>query len=202
MVAPISTLPHHPPPVASVVPWRGRIAARVAGLPAPVRMFLTRRFATFLLFGGLAAVVNLLVGRALYTSPAVASLIPYWVAVAIGSASGLLVNFGLNYAFNFRYQGRSAGAQLRTFVVVALGGVGLMALLASALLRLAHWFGLDSGITVAEWHASTQFVAHVVATGLVTFYSFVAHSALSFNAGLRAFLVRLPVLAPFARRVA
>jgi putative flippase GtrA len=182
--------------------WRASGAAFAARLPVAVRFFLTRRFATFLVFGGLAALVNLLVGRTLYTLPAFTALLPYWGAVVIAAASGLLVNFSLNYAFNFRYEGRSAMAQLRTFTVVALGGVGLMALLASGLLSLAHWAGVEDGVTLGGWHASTRFLAHVAATGLVTFYSFAAHSAMSFNAGLRAFLVRLPALVLSPRRAA
>ena len=174
----------------------------IARLPALLRFFLTRRFATFLVFGGLAALVNLIVGRTLYATPSIAAVVPYWAAIVIGTASGMLVNFALNYTLNFRYQGRSAAAQLRTFVIVALGGMGLMALLAPALMRLALWAGLEGGVTVSGWHATTPFLAHIAAIGLVTFYSFAAHSALSFNAGLRAFLGRLPVLATFTRRVA
>lgn len=189
-------------PSAAAVNVESRLSARIAHLPAPLRFFMTRRFATFLVFGGLAALVNLIVGRILYTTPSIVAVVPYWAAVVIGTASGMLVNFGLNYTFNFRYQGRSAAAQLRTFVVVALGGMGLMALLAPALLCVALWAGFDRGLMIADWHASTQFLAHVTAIGLVTFYSFAAHSAMSFNAGLRAFLVRLPVRASFTRRVA
>jgi hypothetical protein len=93
-------------------------------------------------------------------------------------------------------------AQLRTFVVVALGGVALTALIAQAVLFLATRIGLDGGITLAGWHVSARFLAHVVATGLVTFYSFAAHSALSFNAGLRAFVVQRVIATSFTRRVA
>lgn len=169
---------------------------------ALVRTFLSWRFATFLVFGGIAALVNLGIGRALYTLPGPASLLPFWMAVLMGAASGLLVNFALNYAFNFRYRGRSALAQLRTFVVVALGGVGLTALLASVLLELARWAGLADGLSLLGWHASTPFLSHVGATGIVTFYSFAGHSVLSFNAGLRAFVTRMPGLVPSLRRAA
>src|SRR4051812_5969006 len=100
-------------------------------------MFATVRFARFLVFGGLAAVVNLVVGKLIYTTPAIMDDLPYWLAVAIGATCGLVVNFGLNYAYNFRYFGRTAIAQFRTFIVVALGGVGLTALLAEAGVRLA-----------------------------------------------------------------
>ena len=66
-------------------------AANVGGQAIAVqeRVISLGIFATFLVFGGAAALVNLIVGRSLYTSP---SLTPYWVAVMIGSASGLLVN--------------------------------------------------------------------------------------------------------------
>lgn len=169
---------------------------------ALVRMFFSWRFATFIVFGGLAALVNLLVGRALYTLPGPAALLPFWTAVLIGAASGLLVNFGLNYAFNFRYRGRPAFAQLRTFAVVALGGVGLTALLASVLLGAAHWAGFAEGLTFLGWRLSTPFLSHAGATALVTFYSFAGHSLLSFNAGLRAFVVRMPDFVPSLRRAA
>ncbi len=206
MVAPRLSFPDTSPDQDSATPAinppRRNLATLIARLPAPLRFFMTRRFATFLVFGGLAALVNLIVGRTLYATPSIAAVVPYWAAVVIGAASGMLVNFGLNYALNFRYQGRSAVAQLRTFIVVALGGIGLIALLAPALVRMASWAGLDSGLTLGGWHASTQFLAHVGAIGLITFYSFAAHSAMSFNAGLRAFFMRLPVLAPFTRRVA
>ena len=206
MVAPRLPFPdtsrdQDPAATAIVSPRRG-VSAFIARLPAPLRFFMTRRFATFLVFGGLAALVNLIVGRALYTTPSIAAVVPYWAAVVIGSASGMLINFGLNYALNFRYQARSVAAQLRTFIVVALGGIGLMALLAPALVRMALWAGFDSGLTLGDWHASTQFLAHVAAIGLITFYSFAAHSAMSFNAGLRAFVMRLPAMATFTRRVA
>ncbi|MBX3500320.1 MAG: GtrA family protein [Alphaproteobacteria bacterium] len=152
---------------------------------------MSRRFATFIVFGGLAALVNIGVGKSLYSVPAITEVVPYWLAVAIGAASGLLVNFGLNYAFNFRFQGRSAGAQLRTFVVVAVGGVALTALIAHSLVALAGWTGLASPLRIAGIALETGFIAHVMATGLVTFYSFAAHSAFSFNVGLRTRLLRL-----------
>jgi putative flippase GtrA len=178
-----------------------RVAATATRLPRPVRFFLTRRFATFLVFGGLAAVVNLVVGRMLYTLPPFAALLPYWMAVVIGSAAGLLVNFGLNYAFNFRYRGRSAAAQLRTFVLVALGGVALTGAFASAALALATMLALPARIELAGLSLGADFLAHVAAVGLVTFYSFTAHSLMSFNAGLRAFLLRLLAASPAQWRV-
>lgn len=175
-------------PAASAYPASG--ARRTAFVQAVIRLFVSRRFATFIVFGGLAALANIAVGKTLYSVPAIAEIVPYWLAVAIGSASGLLVNFGLNYAFNFSFAGRSAGAQLRTFIVVAVGGVVLTALIAHGLVALAAWIELSSPVRLAGVGLDIAFIAHVMATGLVTFYSFAAHSAFSFNVGLRSRLVR------------
>lgn len=156
-----------------------------------LELFLSKRFATFLVFGGLAAVVNLVVGRLLYgASGGTAGALPYWLAVGVGSAAGLLVNFGLNYAYNFRYGGRTAGAQLRTFIVVAAGGVALTAVIAQAARGSFAILGYAQTVEFAGVAVDPAFAAHVVATGLVTFYSFAAHSAFSFNAGLRSAVAR------------
>jgi putative flippase GtrA len=165
--------------------WRQSKLYRWLGL------FLTIKFARFLVFGGMAAVVNLTVGELLYSRPSLMALIPYWLAVAFGAASGLVVNFSLNYIYNFRYFKRSAAAQFRTFVVVALVGVALTALIADIALRLAYWFGMGSHLTLGPMTVSSTFVAHFIAVGLVTFYSFAAHSAFSFNEGLRFGLRRI-----------
>lgn len=157
---------------------------------ATIRLFFSRRFATFIVFGGLAAVVNLGVAKTLYTVPSLANVVPYWLAVAAGALSGLAVNFTLNYTFNFRFGGRPVGAQLRTFIVVALGGGVLMVLIANSLVWFAGRVGLTSPLHVAGMALQIGFIAHVIATGLLTFYSFAAHSLFSFNVGLRARLKR------------
>ena len=154
-------------------------------------LFLTARFARFLVFGGLAALVNLAVGGLLYSSPRISIYIPYWLAVGIGAGAGLVANFAMNYAYNFRYFGRSPIAQFRTFVIVALGGVVLTAIIAEFTLNLAGWVGLGSHVPIGSAKLSTAFVAHVAAVGLVTFYSYAAHSAFSFNEGLRVGLRRV-----------
>jgi putative flippase GtrA len=167
------------------------LAHRLASLvEATIKLFFSRRFATFIVFGGLAAVVNLGVGKMLYSVPSFASVVPYWLAVAAGALSGLAVNFTLNYAFNFKYGGRPAAAQLRTFIVVALGGGVLMVLIAHGLVWLAGKFGLTAPLEVAGVTLQIGFIAHVIATGVLTFYSFAAHSLFSFNVGLRARLRR------------
>jgi putative flippase GtrA len=157
---------------------------------ATIKLFFSRRFATFIVFGGLAAIVNLSVGKVLYSVPSLANVVPYWLAVAAGAAAGLAVNFSLNYAFNFRFSGRPVGAQLRTFIAVALFGGVLMVLIANGLVWFAHQIGLTSPLHVAGMTLQIGFIAHVMATGILTFYSFAGHSLFSFNVGLRARLKR------------
>lgn len=183
--------------ISPSLPLRHRFASLVE---ATIRLFFSRRFATFIVFGGLAAVVNLGVGKTLYSVPSLASAVPYWAAVAAGALSGLVVNFTLNYAFNFKYGGRPAGAQLRTFIVVAMGGGVLMVLIAHSLVWVAGQIGLTAPLQVAGVTLEIGFIAHVIATGILTFYSFAAHSLFSFNVGLRARLRRAFSAAAEAQR--
>jgi putative flippase GtrA len=134
--------------------------------------------------------VNLGVAKMLYSVPSLAEIVPYWLAVAAGALSGLAVNFSLNYTFNFRFNGRPIGAQLRTFIVVALGGGVLMVLIANSLVWFAGLIGVTAPLHVAGLSLQIGFIAHVIATGVLTFYSFAAHSLFSFNVGLRARLKR------------
>jgi putative flippase GtrA len=99
-----------------------------------VRIYRSRQFVLFLLFGGSAAIVNLASGWLFY-GPTGGPL-PYWAAVTIAAMNGLLVNFTLNYIFNFRYRGRSAVRQLGTFCIVALVGIALTAGLAVTLRKI------------------------------------------------------------------
>jgi putative flippase GtrA len=147
-------------------------------------MFLSRRFATFVVFGGLAALVNLIVGRTLYTVPHLAEVVPYWLAVGIGTSAGMVVNFALNYTLNFKYFERSVLAQFRTFVVVSIGGIVLTTAVAQGAKWLLRGLGLDS-FSLGSFEIDAGLSAHVLAIGIVMFYSFSAHSAFSFNVGLR-----------------
>jgi putative flippase GtrA len=131
------------------------------------------------------------VGASLYGTPSISAWLPYWLAVTIGAASGLILNFGLNYAYNFDYRGRSAHAQFGTFTLVACGGIALTAALAQAFLSLGQLASLPGQYSMAGFAFSAQWASHVLSVALVTFYSFAAHSAFSFNRGLRQ---RLPEL--------
>lgn len=139
------------------------------------------QFMTFLLFGGTAAAVNLAVGWALYGTGRFAAL-PYWCATAIAAACGLVVNFGLNHAFNFKSQARPALQQFGTFCIVSLVGIALTALMADTILSLLlAWRGPVLGFGIRS-----SLAAHVAAVGLTVLYSYPAHKAVSFNIGIRA----------------
>jgi putative flippase GtrA len=158
------------------------LAASAAG---HVAAYVGRDFLYFLLFGGLAAMVNLAIGLLLYGIPQLAAHCPYWLAVGIGATGGLFVNFLLNYNYNFRFRGRSALAQFRTFCIVAAGGILLTALFSTALLSLLH--SMSPALASPRWRLgmSPDFVSHFCAIGLVTLYSYAAHKCFTFNVGIR-----------------
>jgi len=148
------------------------------------RALLVRELAAFLLFGGLAALTNLLVGWQLYGRGLFPAL-PYWCATAIAATCGLVVNFGLNYAFNFKFRGRSALRQFSTFCVVALIGVAITSGLSSGILSLLN--GVVGPIVhLGGVGVKSVFAAHFTAVGLTVLYSFPAHKCLTFNVGIRA----------------
>ena len=142
--------------------------------------FFSKNFLYFLAFGGTAALVNLGCGYVLYRLWS----LPYFLSVFLGAASGLLVNFMLNYYFNFNYRGRGLLSQFRTFFVVAAGGTVLTAALARAFLTLLHAGGIVS-ITVLGRAFAAELLAHVLSIGVVTIYSFLGHKYFSFNVGIR-----------------
>ena len=145
---------------------------------------LVKELAAFLFFGGMAAAVNLLVGWQLYGRGLFPAL-PYWCATGLAAFSGLLVNFGLNYAFNFKFRGRSAWQQFVTFSIVASLGVALTSGLSFGLLSLLNaWIG--PAIHLGRFHLESAFAAHFTAVGLTVLYSFPAHKCMSFNVGIRA----------------
>lgn len=143
-----------------------------------------KELAMFLLFGGVAALANLLVGWQLYGEGRFPAL-PYWCATAIAAASGLLVNFTLNYLFNFKFRDRPAFDQFATFCVVALVGVAITSALSHAILALLI-ASVGTVFHLGPIAVRSAFAAHVAAVGLTVLYSFPAHKCMSFNVGIRA----------------
>ena len=145
-----------------------------------ILFFTDPQFLRFLLFGGTAAVISFASGYVLYAWTAV----PYSLAVFIGSAAAIFVNFFLNYAFNFHYAGRSMAAQFTTFASIAVFGVFLTAFIAKACLTVSLW-ALPDGLFEL---LTLEVICHIVSIGAVTFYSFFAHKYMSFNKGMMAWL--------------
>ena len=138
----------------------------------------------FLFFGGLAALTNLLVGWQLYGRGLFPAL-PYWCATALAATSGLFVNFGLNYAFNFKFRGRSALRQFATFCIVALVGVAITSALSDGILSLLNALA-GPVLHLGSLQVKSVFAAHFAAVGLTVLYSYPAHKCMSFNVGIRA----------------
>ena len=143
-----------------------------------------KQLAAFLLFGGVAALTNLIVGWQLYGKGLFPAL-PYWCATAAAATSGLLVNFGLNYLFNFKFRGRSALRQFSTFCIVALVGVAITSALSSGILSMLNRLA-GPVLHLGGLQVTSAFAAHFAAVGLTVLYSFPAHKCMSFNAGIRA----------------
>jgi len=143
-----------------------------------------RELAVFLIFGGLAALTNLFVGWQLYGKGWFPAL-PYWCATAIAATCGLLVNFGLNYAFNFKFRGRTALQQFSTFCVVALVGVAITSGLSNGILLLLNAV-TGPVLQLGPYAVKSVFAAHFWAVGLTVLYSFPAHKGMSFNNCMRA----------------
>jgi putative flippase GtrA len=166
----------------------------VAAVAAAVA-FLRRHLdlAIFLLFGGAAAVVNLATGWTLYGAGLMPAL-PSWFATGAAASAGLIVNFGLNYSFNFRFRARSAIDQFRTFCFVAGLGIVLQSFLASVL-RFFLELTVGPVFEFAGRAVHATFAAHCTAVALVAIYSFPAHKYLSFNVGVRARMLQWGLLA-------
>lgn len=141
-------------------------------------LFTDPQFLRFLLFGGTAAVVSFASGYILYAWFDV----PYSLAVFIGSAAAIFVNFFLNYAFNFHYEGRCMAAQFLTFASVAVFGVFLTAFIAKACLTVCLLVLPEGFFELLTLEVS----CHIFSIGVVTFYSFYAHKYMSFNKGILA----------------
>ena len=144
-------------------------------------LFYSPEFLRFLLFGGIATLVSFFGGFLLYAFCSV----PYAPAIFLGSAAAIVVNFALNYTFNFHYQECSMTAQFVTFTSVAVVGTILTTLLAKGLLHAGLWLFPACGLLDME------VLCHILAIGVITFYSFFAHKYVSFNAGMLALLKQL-----------
>lgn len=143
-------------------------------------------FARYLLTAGTATCVDVAVVQTLLFLDVHHSLF-FGLVILFGSLAGLTVNFALSRRFVFASDDRSAGQQFLSFVTVAAGGLGLRLLVAYTAMGVF-------GLAAFAWLATLPFpdaperLAHLIAVGLVTIYSFIAHKHITFMGG---FLSRL-----------
>lgn len=147
---------------------------------------LGRQVPRFLIFSGLSTVVALITGYLLYQVLGFGQAWRYSVSVGVSALVGMVVSFVLNRRYTFARSGRPIGDEMRTFLIVALGGLALTVGL-STLFRdwLLPWL---AGLLAPEaWRnaLNLELIAHVGAVGLVAFYSFLGHKYLSFGSGIR-----------------
>ena len=152
-----------------------------------VQFYLNRQFVRFVAFSGLAALTNLLVGVLLYDAVGLEQGWEYGISVSVAFLAGMAVSFALNRWLTFGPSGRSVYREMRTFLVVSLGGLILTVTLSYVFRNTAV-----AGLMSIKWVAAripagvtTDMLSHFVAVGLVTFYSFACHKLFSFGPGSR-----------------
>lgn len=125
------------------------------------------RFLRFLLVGGVAATVNLLVGIALR------QWLGFTAAAVLAYGVGMVTAFALNRALVFAGATGALPVQAAWFVLVNLAGVAQTVLIGLLLVRIVFpWLGMD-------WHAAT--LAHAVGIAVPVVTSYLGHKHLSFR---------------------
>ena len=126
----------------------------------------------YFLFSGLAVLVNIISRMVLsnYLN------MGYYIAITIAYIFGMFVNFILNKNYNFPEGPRKYYQELRTFIVISFIGLLLTNVLAYLLLMLIQ---SQSEIIYKKT------IAHILAVGFVSIYSFTAHKLLTYKGGIR-----------------
>jgi len=129
---------------------------------------VTRRFALFVVAGGIAALVNIASRIALNL------VMPYEVAIVVAYVCGMTTAYALNKLFVFERSGRAVTDEYVRFTLVNLVAVAQVWLVSVGLARLLF---PAVGFT---WHAET--VAHVIGVIVPVFTSYLGHKHFSFAA--------------------
>jgi putative flippase GtrA len=127
---------------------------------------LASQVGKFIVSGGIAAFFNIATGwvlRRLFGETA------HVAAVAAGFTVGTVISFVLNRTFTFRATSGDVRKQAIRYLVVAVAGIGLAAVIAAGLEHLLRSFVGD-----ALSSADVGDLAHVGAIGLNTIYTFIA----------------------------
>ena len=151
------------------------------------RILPPRQLFRFVVFSGLAALTNLLVGFLLYDVAGWDGIWSYKSAVIIGFSAGMGVSFFLNRTFTFSRSGRRMHQEMRTFALVGQGGLVLTVTFAAGFrATLAPWLATLPPPGSRLWLIANDIEAtsHLMAVDLVAFYSFLSHKFLTFNRGI------------------
>lgn len=141
-----------------------------------MRSTIYRQILFFTFFSGLAAAIN--IGSRYYFSEML--FIDFTAAVAISYFLGMIANYLTNKYLNFPHGPRNVIKEMRTFIVVALIGLGITIFLSMVFIRLIETWRLP---ILSDKNIKT--VAHISAVGITAIYSFVCHKYLTYRGGIR-----------------
>ena len=134
---------------------------------------LLQRFSSFVIIGGIAALVNLVVFYiAIYHIPypaGISVIIPNAIASILAAEISIMTNFALNDTFTFRYmpgRNRSWLARCARFQTTSIGGTILTFLIEFGFHSIAHFPAI---------------IAQAVALILVLFYNFSVHHLFTYR---------------------
>jgi len=140
-----------------------------------------RQFTLFTFFAGMAALVNI-ISRYYFSVLAM----NFTFAVTLAYFLGMSVNYTLNKYLTFPKGPRRSVHELRTFFMIAFGG-----LLLTNIIAIAIVFLLMHIISLAGQRQLIETVAHITAVGITAIYSFFGHKYFTFQNGIRIGLRRL-----------
>lgn len=136
-------------------------------MTTPLASTETRRFLTFVVAGGLAALVNV-VSRVLLSH-----VVSYEVSIALAYLVGMTTAFLLTKLFVFEQSGRAVSSEYVRFALVNVVALAQVWTVSMVLARLAFPF---IGFT---WHADT--IAHAIGVVSPVVTSYYGHKRFSFG---------------------
>jgi putative flippase GtrA len=127
-----------------------------------VNFFLTRLFALYIVFAGIATIVDFAVLTLLVEKAGM----HYLTSAAISYLCGMTINFSLNKFFNFRNKSTRVAHQFGLFAFVALIGLALNQIILYLMVDILGIYYLTG---------------KVVSVAVVMFWSFIGHKKITFS---------------------
>jgi len=126
------------------------------------KVFLSKYFFRYLLFGGLATIVDWFV----YYVSVYSFNFHYALSVTFSFMLGSITNFSLNKYFNFRNKYKKLHNQFFVYLIIAF--IGLLFTI------FLLWVFIDLLLV-------DKFLARVIATAVILVYNFLGHKYVTFN---------------------